>query len=127
MGIEWRKSATLGVLLNTRGLIELVVLNIGLELGILSPAIFSMLFLMALATTMMTSPLVGWLLRTSPAAVGQPMVLYPITHLQLPRSPVVLNEHPAMLSVPDGARNNVGHGGESTPRRAGFTRNDRQN
>jgi Kef-type K+ transport system membrane component KefB len=61
MGIGWREASTLGVLLNTRGLIELVVLNIGLDLGILSPRAFSMLVLMALVTTFMTSPFVVWL------------------------------------------------------------------
>ena len=62
MGLTWREASALGVLLNTRGLIELVVLNIGLELGILSPVVFSMLVLMALITTFMTSPLIAWLL-----------------------------------------------------------------
>ena len=62
MGLTWREASALGVLLNTRGLIELVVLNIGLELGILSPVVFSMLVLMALITTLMTSPLITWLL-----------------------------------------------------------------
>ena len=61
-GIRWREASALGVLLNTRGLVELVVLNIGLELGILSPVVFSMLVLMALITTFMTSPLIAWLL-----------------------------------------------------------------
>jgi len=61
MGLSWRDASMLGVLLNTRGLVELVVLNIGLDLGILSPAVFSMLVLMALATTFMTSPLIRWL------------------------------------------------------------------
>ena len=61
MGLTWREASVLGVLLNTRGLIELVVLNIGLELGILSPVVFSMLVLMALITTLMTSPLITWL------------------------------------------------------------------
>jgi K+:H+ antiporter len=61
MGLSWREASMLGVLLNTRGLVELVVLNIGLDLGILSPAVFSMLVLMALATTFMTSPLIRWL------------------------------------------------------------------
>jgi Kef-type K+ transport system membrane component KefB len=63
MGLTWREAGVLGVLLNTRGLIELVVLNIGLELGILSPVVFSMLVLMALITTVMTSPLISWLLH----------------------------------------------------------------
>jgi Kef-type K+ transport system membrane component KefB len=55
--IPWRESAILGVLMNTRGLMELIVLNIGLELGIISPPLFAMMVLMALATTMMTGPL----------------------------------------------------------------------
>jgi Kef-type K+ transport system membrane component KefB len=67
MGLKWRDAAGLGILLNTRGLIELVVLNIGLELGILSPVVFSMMVLMALVTTFMASPLVGWLLPTGSA------------------------------------------------------------
>jgi Kef-type K+ transport system membrane component KefB len=68
MGIKWREASALGVLLNTRGLIELVVLNIGLELGILSPVVFSMLVLMALITTFMTSPLITLLLPMDQAA-----------------------------------------------------------
>ena len=62
MGLKWRDASALGVLLNTRGLIELVVLNIGLDLGILSPVVFTMLVLMALITTFMTSPLIAWLM-----------------------------------------------------------------
>jgi Kef-type K+ transport system membrane component KefB len=56
-GLDWRHSAGLGVLMNTRGLMEVIVLNVGLDLGILSPTLFTMLVLMALATTMMTAPL----------------------------------------------------------------------
>jgi len=56
MGNSWRDSLTLGALMNTRGLVELVVLNIGYDLGVLSPTIFAMLVLMALFTTFMTSP-----------------------------------------------------------------------
>jgi Kef-type K+ transport system membrane component KefB len=55
-GLGWRDSAALGALMNTRGLMELIVLNIGLDLGILSPQAFSMLVLMALVTTAMTGP-----------------------------------------------------------------------
>ena len=47
----------LGILINARGLVELIALNIGLDAGIISPTVFSMLVLMALATTLMTSPL----------------------------------------------------------------------
>jgi len=57
MGLSWRDSLSLGALMNTRGLMELVVLNIGYDLGILSPEIFAILVLMALATTFMTGPL----------------------------------------------------------------------
>jgi Kef-type K+ transport system membrane component KefB len=57
-GLSWRDATALGILMNTRGLMELVVLNIGLELGVISPALFSMMVLMALVTTFMTTPLV---------------------------------------------------------------------
>jgi nucleotide-binding universal stress UspA family protein len=56
-GLPWRESAALGVLMNTRGLMELIVLNLGLDLGILSPTLFTMMVVMALVTTVMTSPL----------------------------------------------------------------------
>ena len=59
-GMTWRESAAVGILMNTRGLVELVILNIGLDLGILSPALFSIMVLMALVTTLMTTPLVRW-------------------------------------------------------------------
>ena len=56
MGFDSRNALSLGVLLNTRGLVELVVLNVGLDLGILTPALFSMMVVMALVTTLMTTP-----------------------------------------------------------------------
>jgi Kef-type K+ transport system membrane component KefB len=55
-GLGSRDSAALGMLMNTRGLMELIVLNIGLELGVISPKVFAMMVLMALATTMATTP-----------------------------------------------------------------------
>lgn len=57
--MTWRDSFAIGVLMNTRGLIELVVLNIGYDLGILSGRIFVMMVIMALVTTFMTSPLLS--------------------------------------------------------------------
>jgi Kef-type K+ transport system membrane component KefB len=60
-GMSWRESGALGVLMNTRGLIELVFLNIGLDIGVISPTFFSMMVLMALVTTFMTSPLLAWI------------------------------------------------------------------
>jgi Kef-type K+ transport system membrane component KefB len=56
-GMNWKDSFGLGVLMNTRGLVELVILNAGLELGVLSPPLYTMMVLMALATTFMTAPL----------------------------------------------------------------------
>jgi Kef-type K+ transport system membrane component KefB len=56
-GVNWNESFALGALMNTRGLVELVALNIGYDLGILPPRIFAMLVLMALVTTFMTAPL----------------------------------------------------------------------
>lgn len=56
-GINWREAFSVGVLMNTRGLVELVILNIGLDLGLISPTLFSMMVIMALVTTFMTSPL----------------------------------------------------------------------
>lgn len=56
-GMTWRDSIALGALMNTRGLMELIVLNVGYELGILSTALFSMMVVMALVTTMMTAPI----------------------------------------------------------------------
>lgn len=61
-GIGWRDSAALGTLMNTRGLMELIVLNIGLDLGVISPSLFAMMVLMALATTMATSPILARLI-----------------------------------------------------------------
>jgi len=56
-GMKWRESLQLGALMNTRGLMELIALNIGYDMGILSQRIFTMLVIMALVTTIMTGPL----------------------------------------------------------------------
>jgi Kef-type K+ transport system membrane component KefB len=56
VGLSWSESLSLGVLMNTKGLMELIVLNIGYELGILSPEVFTMLIIMALITTILTGP-----------------------------------------------------------------------
>lgn len=60
-GMTWRESVSVGVLVNTRGLVELVILNVGLDLHILSPTLFSMMVIVAFATTLMTTPLIDWL------------------------------------------------------------------
>jgi len=66
--MSWHDSLALGTLMNTRGLMELIVLNVGYDLGILSPALFSMMVLMALVTTAMTAPVLTILeARATPA------------------------------------------------------------
>ncbi|KAJ2355304.1 K(+)/H(+) antiporter, partial [Coemansia sp. RSA 2618] len=57
----WRESLTVGILMATKGLVELVVLNIGLDAGVIDTRIFSLMVLMAIATTVATTPLVTWL------------------------------------------------------------------
>ncbi|GHO89855.1 cation:proton antiporter domain-containing protein [Dictyobacter formicarum] len=61
LGESWRDAFSLGVLMNTRGLVELIVLNIGLQMGVLSPTLFAMLVIMALITTIMASPILPFL------------------------------------------------------------------
>lgn len=56
VGQNWKDSLTIGALMNTRGLMELIVLNIGLELKVLTPEVFAMMVIMALVTTFMTGP-----------------------------------------------------------------------
>jgi Kef-type K+ transport system membrane component KefB len=67
-GVDWREAASLGVLMNTRGLMELIVLNVGLDLGVLSPGLFAMFVVMALVTTLATSPILE-ALRVKPSTV----------------------------------------------------------
>ncbi|MBE8726009.1 cation:proton antiporter [Flavobacterium hungaricum] len=67
VGQNWKDSLSIGALMNTRGLTELVALNIGYDLGVLSPELFSMMVIMALATTFMTGPtldLINWLFKS---------------------------------------------------------------
>ncbi|MBB3804588.1 Kef-type K+ transport system membrane component KefB [Xanthomonas arboricola] len=59
-GHDWRDSLTVGSLMNARGLMELVVIKIGLDSGVIGPDLFTLLFGMTLVTTVMTSPMVAW-------------------------------------------------------------------
>jgi Kef-type K+ transport system membrane component KefB len=61
--MPWREALAVGALMNTRGLMELVILNVGLDIGVITPTLFAMLVLMALATTVMTAPLLTLLGR----------------------------------------------------------------
>jgi Kef-type K+ transport system membrane component KefB/nucleotide-binding universal stress UspA family protein len=78
-GLRWREASALGVLMNTRGLMELVILNIGLDLGVLSRTLFAMMVVMAVVTTLATTPALALLypperfraeLAASPAGGG---------------------------------------------------------
>jgi Kef-type K+ transport system membrane component KefB len=68
-GMSWRESFSMGALMNTRGLMELIALNIGYDLGILSAEIFAMMVLMALATTFMTGPILSLIETRNQATV----------------------------------------------------------
>ncbi|MEP7106350.1 MAG: cation:proton antiporter [Ferruginibacter sp.] len=74
VGQNWKDSLTIGALMNTRGLMELVVLNIGYDLGVLTPEIFAMMVIMALLTTYMTGPpldLINFIFRNKEVPVPQ--------------------------------------------------------
>ncbi len=73
VGQSWRDSLTIGALMNTRGLMELVVLNIGLDLKVLTPEVFTMMVIMALVTTFMTGPtlnFINYIFKTSDVIVS---------------------------------------------------------
>jgi Kef-type K+ transport system membrane component KefB/nucleotide-binding universal stress UspA family protein len=72
-GLRWREASAVGILMNTRGLMELIVLNIGLDLGVISPALFTMMVIMALATTFMTTPLLQLVYPSSVIAKEEPV------------------------------------------------------
>jgi Kef-type K+ transport system membrane component KefB len=102
-GLGWRDSAALGILMNTRGLVELIVLNIGLDLGVLSPTLFTMLVVMAVVTTAATSPVLAAILswRTgrqsapepTPGIAIAPAISRPDDHGRSPlRDPILADE-----------------------------------
>jgi Kef-type K+ transport system membrane component KefB len=70
-GSTWHDAFVLGALMNTRGLMELVALNVGYDLGILSPHMFTMLVVMALVTTAMTGPLIDLASRPDARRAGR--------------------------------------------------------
>jgi Kef-type K+ transport system membrane component KefB len=74
VGHSWKDSLSIGTLMNTKGLMELVVLNIGYDLGVLSTEIFTMMVIMALATTFMTGPaldLINYIFKTKESVVPE--------------------------------------------------------
>jgi Kef-type K+ transport system membrane component KefB len=80
-GLAWRESTALGILMNTRGLMELVILTAGLKLGVITPTVYTMMVLMALVTTAATTPILNVVYprrlfrradTTTPDATGEP-------------------------------------------------------
>lgn len=77
VGQSWRDSLTIGALMNTRGLMELIVLNIGLDLKVLTPEVFTMMVIMALVTTFMTGPaldLINWVFKTKDIIIPEEVI-----------------------------------------------------
>ena len=72
VGQNWKDSLIIGALMNTRGLMQLVVLSIGYDLGVLSPQIYTIMIIMALATTLMTGPALDLIEKFAPEKAGQP-------------------------------------------------------
>ncbi len=72
VGQSWKDSLSIGALMNTRGLMELIVLNIGYDLGVLTPSIFAMMVIMALLTTFMTGPALDLINRIFPEKPAAP-------------------------------------------------------
>lgn len=79
VGLPWRDASALGILMNTRGLMELIVLNLGLDLGILSKELFTMMVLMALVTTFMAVPILDRILGPNGFRRDEPAPALPIT------------------------------------------------
>ena len=94
-GLPLREASVIGVLMNTRGLMELVILNIGLQEGVITPAVFAMMVIMALVTTALTTPLLHWIYpprmfdadKAGPAAKPRFSILIPVA---LPESGTAL-------------------------------------
>jgi Kef-type K+ transport system membrane component KefB len=70
-GLAWGEAASVGILMNTRGLMELIVLNVGLDLGVLSSTLFAMLVVMAVVTTVATTPILHALTKSGAVDVPQ--------------------------------------------------------
>jgi Kef-type K+ transport system membrane component KefB len=103
-GMALREAAGLGILMNTRGLMELVILNIGLDIKVISPALFSMMVMMALVTTFMTTPVVNLicpkeLLMRAAGKVSEKQVSVPPVNLGEEERPDFTMERSKSLSA----------------------------
>lgn len=95
-GLRWREASAIGILMNTRGLMELIVLNLGMDLGVISPTVFTMLVIMALVTTFATSPILRLVYPDHELARDR---------LVEPATPTMAADHPftVMMCVSDGS------------------------
>jgi Kef-type K+ transport system membrane component KefB len=90
-GLDWREGSALGVLMNTRGLMELIVLNIGLEMRVISPVLFAMLVIMALVTTFATTPVLHLITRRHPIEREAAATRHaPVPSVEMDRSAVLV-------------------------------------
>jgi Kef-type K+ transport system membrane component KefB len=101
---SWRDASAIGILMNTRGLMELIILNIGKDLGVITDAVFAMMVIMAIVTTALTTPVLHWVhpkvedeaeRLAARERAGPFTVLIPIS---LPASGTALASMAAMLS-----------------------------
>ncbi len=99
-GLRWREASAVGILMNTRGLMELIVLNIGLDLGVISPTVFTMLVLMALVTTFMTTPVLSLVYPDSELAKDR---LVGASPTPVPTRPGLQQPFTVMMCVSDAA------------------------
>src|SRR5207244_7758370 len=107
-GLGWREASAIGVLMNTRGLMELVILNIGLDLGVLSPALFAMLVVMAIVTPLATTPALAAVYPAhrfdAEAAAPAPAPRSVLAAVALPSSgPLLLDVAAALVANPGSA------------------------
>ncbi|TQF16295.1 cation/H(+) antiporter [Myxococcus llanfairpwllgwyngyllgogerychwyrndrobwllllantysiliogogogochensis] len=102
-GMRWREAGAIGILMNTRGLMELIVLNLGLDLGVISPTLFTMMVLMALVTTFMTTPLLQLFYPTEELARDRLELAPPATPGSTPYTVLMCVSHqqagPGMASL----------------------------
>jgi Kef-type K+ transport system membrane component KefB len=73
-GEDNRNALAIGALMNARGLMELIILNIGLQHGIITPLLFTVMVIMAIVTTLMASPIFEWVYRQPVVTSAQPAI-----------------------------------------------------
>lgn len=103
-GTPWREASAIGILMNTRGLMELVILTVGRELNVIGDEVFAMMVLMAIVTTAMTAPLLHWVYPTRLVQPAKPerraafSILIPVS---LPKTGAALARLAELLIGPD--------------------------